>query len=325
MSESVNPPHMTPQGPEVSIVIPVYNEAAALEHLFEVLLPILHDLQHTFEIVIVNDGSHDDTLPLLLRRQVSLPELRIVDLSRNFGKEAALTAGLEHCRGACAITLDADLQDPPELIPQMIDKWQEGYETVVAVHAYRGSDSYLRRTSASWFYRLINAIAEIRFVAHAGDFRLLDRCAIDAFLALPERARFNKGLFAWIGFRTALIEHHRPERSAGGSRFNLRRLLSFAVDGITSFSTLPLRVWTYVGFSIALLSFCYGAFIVLRTLILGIDVPGYASLIVAIMFLGGINLLGIGVLGEYIGRIFLETKRRPLYVVRRIHESGASR
>ena len=319
-----DPSHEKHRGaPRISIVIPVFNEANSLGLLFDRLTPILRSLNQRYEIVFVNDGSADDTLRALLNYQPANPELRVIDLSRNFGKEAALTAGLAHCRGDCAITLDADLQDPPELIPQMIAKWGDGYETVVAVHAQRSTDSYVRRTSANWFYRLINAIAEIRFVAHAGDFRLLDRSAINAFLSLPERTRFNKGLFAWIGFRSAQIEHHRPARSKGHSRFSLRRLTRFAIDGITSFSTLPLRVWTYVGFSIAFLAFCYGSYIILRTLVMGIDVPGYASMIVAIMFFGGINLLGIGVLGEYIGRIFLETKHRPLYVVRRIHESSA--
>jgi glycosyltransferase involved in cell wall biosynthesis len=270
--------------------------------------------------VIVNDGSGDDTLPHLLRLQAFLPQLRVIDLSRNFGKEAALTCGLRHCRGACAITLDADLQDPPELIPLMLRKWREGYETVVAVHADRVSDSFLRRTFAQGFYTVLNAVAEMRFVPNAGDFRLLDRAVIEAFLALPERTRYNKGLFAWVGFRQFLIEHQRPERAAGRSKFNFRRLLGLAMEGITSFSSFPLRLWTYIGMAIAGISFVYGAIIVLRTLTMGVDVPGYASLIVAVMFFGGINLVSVGVLGEYVARIFVESKQRPLYVVRRLHE-----
>ncbi|MDB5976170.1 MAG: hypothetical protein JWR07_2930 [Nevskia sp.] len=310
--------------PEVSLVIPVHNESAGLDFLFGTLLPIMDAATAHFEIVVVNDGSSDDTLQRLLELQSSIAQLRVVDLSRNFGKEAALTAGLWHCRGACAITLDADLQDPPELIPQMLAKWREGFETVVAVHADRNTDTALRRGSARAFYFLLNAVSEMRFVPNAGDFRLLDRVVIEAFLALPERTRYNKGLFAWVGFRQHLIEHQRPERATGESKFNYRRLLSLAIQAITSFSSFPLRLWTYVGMVIAAFSFFYGSFILLRTIILGTDVPGYASLIVAVMFFGGINLLSIGVLGEYVGRIFMETKQRPLYVVRRLHEPGGS-
>jgi glycosyltransferase involved in cell wall biosynthesis len=318
--QPISEPGSGSAAPELSLVIPLHNESAGLDHLFEVLLPIVQAAAARFELVMVNDGSSDDTLARLLQRQQTLPQLRVVDLSRNFGKEAALTAGLRHCRGACAITLDADLQDPPELIPQMLAKWRDGYETVVAVHADRGSDSVPRRLSSHLFYRLLNAVADMRFVPNAGDFRLLDRAVIEAFLSLPERTRFNKGLFAWVGFRQHLIEHERPLRHAGHSKFNYRRLFRLAMEGITSFSSFPLRLWSYVGVVVAGLSFLYGAFIILRTLVRGTDVPGYASLIVAVMFLGGINLLSIGVLGEYIGRIFMESKQRPLYVVRRLHE-----
>jgi glycosyltransferase involved in cell wall biosynthesis len=311
--------------PELSLVIPVHNESAALNSLFATLLPITAAASPSFEIVMVNDGSADDTLAHLLRLQQRIPQLRVVDLSRNFGKEAALTAGLWHCRGACAITLDADLQDPPELIPQMLDKWREGYETVVAVHAVRQTDSLPRRLASHAFYFLLNAMADLRFVPHAGDFRLLDRVVIEAFLSLPERTRYNKGLFAWVGFRQHLIEHERPARAAGQSKFNYRRLLKLAIEAITSFSSLPLRLWTWLGMVIALFSFLYGSFIVLRTVLYGTDVPGYASLIVAVMFFGGVNLLGIGVLGEYVGRIFTESKQRPLYVVRKLHESPPAR
>jgi glycosyltransferase involved in cell wall biosynthesis len=308
--------------PEVSLVIPMHNESAGLDFLFDTLLPILRAAAPRFEIVAVNDGSGDDTLQCLLARQASLPQLRVLDLSRNFGKEAALTAGLWHCRGACAITLDADLQDPPELIPQMLQKWREGFETVVAVHADRASDSLLRRLSANTFYYLLNAVSDMRFIPNAGDFRLLDRAVIEAFLALPERTRYNKGLFAWVGFRQHLIEHPRPLRAAGSSSFNYRRLLSLAIEAITSFSSFPLRLSTYAGMLVAVVAFIYGSFIVLRTIVEGTDVPGYASLIVAVMFFGGINLLSIGVLGEYVGRLFMEAKQRPLYVVRRMHEPG---
>lgn len=309
--------------PELSVVIPVYNESAALAPLFSRLLPILRDAAASFEILVVNDGSRDESLQHLLQLQRGLPALRVLDLSRNFGKEAALTAGLAHCRGRCAILLDADLQDPPELIAPMLQKWREGYEMVVAVHAVRSADTRLRRTLSGGFYRLLDAVSHLEMVRNAGDFRLLDRAAIEAFLALPERTRFNKGLFAWIGFRQYRIEHERPARAAGASKYNYRRLFSLAIEGITSFSSLPLRLSTYLGLLVAVLSLAYGAFIVVRTLVRGVDVPGYASLFVAIVFFGGINLLSIGILGEYVGRIFLESKHRPLYVVRRLHEPAA--
>lgn len=310
--------------PEVSLVIPMHNEGEGLENLFARLLPILSEAAASFEIVVVNDGSADDTLQRLLRRQATLAQLRVVDLSRNFGKEAALTAGLAHCRGACAITLDADLQDPPELILEMLAKWREGYETVVAVHALRESDPFFKRQFARGFYRVLNAMSEMRFVPHAGDFRLLDRCVIDAFLQMPERARFNKGLFAWIGFRRYLIEHRRPQRVSGRSAFTFRQLLHLATDGITSFSLFPLRLCIYLGTLVTAFAFAYGSYIILRTLANGADVPGYASIIVAVMFFGGVNLFSIGVLGAYVGRIFLEAKQRPLYVVRRVHERPPS-
>jgi len=309
--------------PEVSLVIPMHNESAGLDHLFATLLPIIRSAAKSFEIVVVNDGSFDDTLQKLLSLQAQVPQLRVIDLSRNFGKEAALTAGLRLCRGDCAITLDADLQDPPELIVEMLARWHEGYETVVAVHAERETDPYMRRQLSRGFYRLLNAVSEMRFVPHAGDFRLLDRAVVEAFLSLPERTRFNKGLFAWIGFRHYLIRHQRPARAAGKSTFNTRRLLHLAADAITSFSLFPLRLWMYVGTSISLFAFVYGSFIIIRTIVRGSDVPGYASLIVAVMFLGGINIFSVGVLGAYVGRMFLESKQRPLYVVRRAHEPSA--
>ena len=313
-----------PAAPELSLVIPVYNEGEGLDGLFGVLLPIARAASNRLEIIAVNDGSADDTLTRLLAMQLAIPELVVIDLSRNFGKEAALTAGLDRCRGECAILIDADLQDPPELIPQMMQKWREGYETVIAVHEDRATDSRLRRVATHSFYRFINSISETHLVPNAGDFRLMDRAVIDAFLALPERGRFNKGLFAWLGFRQYLITHQRPLRAAGSSKFNYRKLFRLAMDGITSFSSFPLRLWTYVGFTISALSFLYGSFIVLRTLIYGADVPGYASLMVALMFFGGIILLSVGVLGEYVGRIFLEVKHRPLYVVRKAHEAKSN-
>ncbi|HWU68703.1 MAG TPA: glycosyltransferase family 2 protein [Stenotrophobium sp.] len=314
---------MTVITPEISIVIPCHNEQDALAELFGTLCPIIEAVALQHEILVINDGSSDDTLEKLLEFQKSIPQLRVIDLSRNFGKEAAVAAGLAHCRGRCAILLDADLQDPPDLIPQMLSRWREGYETVIAVHAERSTDTLARRTLTDGFYRLLNTMSRTVMPANAGDFRLLDRVVIDAFLSLPERTRFNKGLFAWIGFRQCLIEHQRPLRSTGTTKFTYRRLVSLAIDAITSFSSTPLRLSAYVGGLISLLAFIYGGYILLRTLIYGNPVPGYASIFVAVTFLGGINLLGIGILGEYIGRIFVEAKQRPLYVIRHTHEPPA--
>jgi glycosyltransferase involved in cell wall biosynthesis len=295
---------MTVITPEISIVIPCHNEQDALAELFGTLCPIIEAVALQHEILVINDGSSDDTLEKLLEFQKSIPQLRVIDLSRNFGKEAAVAAGLAHCRGRCAILL-------------------EGYETVIAVHAERSTDTLARRTLTDGFYRLLNTMSRTVMPANAGDFRLLDRVVIDAFLSLPERTRFNKGLFAWIGFRQCLIEHQRPLRSTGTTKFTYRRLVSLAIDAITSFSSTPLRLSAYVGGLISLLAFIYGGYILLRTLIYGNPVPGYASIFVAVTFLGGINLLGIGILGEYIGRIFVEAKQRPLYVIRHTHEPPA--
>jgi len=313
---------MNPVSPELSLVIPCRDESASLTTLFDTLLPIVRPAVGSFEIIVVNDGSTDNTLQQLLALQASSHELRVVDLSRNFGKEAAVVAGLAHCRGRCAILLDADLQDPPELIPQMLARWREGYESIVAVHAIRTSDSLSRRLLTAAYYRMLNAVSKTNIVADSGDFRLLDRAVIDAFLGLCERTRFNKGLFSWIGFRQCLIEHDRPPRQAGRSKFTYRRLFSLALEGLTSFSSAPLRISAYVGLLISLLAFVYGGYIVLRTMIEGAAVPGYASIFAAVMFFGGINLLGIGILGEYVGRVFIESKQRPLYVVRQTHEPG---
>ena len=244
----------------------------------------------------------------------------MVDLSRNFGKEAALTAGLLEAMGEIIIPLDVDLQDPPELIPAMIDKWQDGYDVVLARRSSRDSDSFSKRLAAKWFYRIHNIIAEPKIPEDVGDYRLIDRTVVEALRDLPESRRFMKGLFAWLGFRTTTLNYHRPTRAAGSSKFNGWRLWNLALEGFTSFSTAPLRIWTYVGLIVALTSFMFAIFIAVRVFILGVDVPGYASLIVAVSLLGGLQLIGLGVIGEYIGRIYIESKRRPPYVIRRIYD-----
>jgi glycosyltransferase involved in cell wall biosynthesis len=272
------------------------------------------------EIVFVNDGSVDGTLDCLLERQRCDQRIRVVDLSRNFGKEAALTAGLQAAKGQIVVPIDVDLQDPPELVFEMIAKWREGYDVVLGRRLDRGTDSWAKRVSATCFYRIHNWIAEPVIPEHVGDFRLMDRIVVDALNELPESRRFMKGLFAWVGFRTTFIDYVRPKRAAGSSKFSGWRLWNFALEGLTSFSTDPLRMWSYIGGTVAFASFVYGIYILLRVFVYGVDVPGYASVFVAVTFLGGLQLVGIGVIGEYLGRTYLESKRRPVFLVRRVYE-----
>jgi polyisoprenyl-phosphate glycosyltransferase len=278
---------------------------------------VLTDQGISFDFIFVNDGSSDATLDSLLMAQRDDPRIRVIDLSRNFGKEAAMTAGLDMCDADAAIPIDVDLQDPPHVIPQLIEKWREGFEVVLAKRSDRSSDGFMKHRPAPLFYRIHNMIAAQKIPHDVGDFRLIDRQVIDALRALPERQRFMKGLFAWVGFRTATVEYVREPRAAGRSRFSGWRLWNVAVEGITSFSSAPLEIWTYIGIIISVFSFLYGLVIVAKTLIFGIDVPGYASLLVSILFLGGIQLLGIGVIGQYLGRVYAEIKQRPIYIVRR--------
>jgi len=304
---------------EISVISPVFNEEEVISDFLNRITLILKSITESFEIICVNDGSKDGTLDLIVERRKTDPRIHIINLSRNFGKEAALTAGLDHARGRAVIPIDADLQDDPELIPDMVSKWREGYDVVVAVRSNRKSDSFLKRTTANAFYRIIKRTSGASITPNAGDFRLLDRRVVNALKQLPERTRFMKGLFPWLGFHQAFITYKRAPRAAGASKWRYWRLWNFALEGITSFTSLPLLIWTYVGSIIAFSSFIYALYIVLRTLIYGVDVPGYASIIVLLLFLSGINLLSIGILGEYVARIFLEVKRRPLYIIRDIY------
>lgn len=299
----------------ISIVCPMYNESDSIALFLDTLVPVLTPLADDFEIVCINDGSTDDTLEVLRDRQAECPQLRVINLSRNFGKEAALTAGLDRARGDVVIPIDADLQDPPELIPKMLEKHHEGFDVVLARRMDRSSDTFLKRVTAGGFYRLLDVISDVSIPRDVGDFRLLSRRVLNELMNLPENQRFMKGMFAWVGFNTAYIDYERPQRASGKSRFNGWKLWNFAVEGITSFSMAPLRIWTYLGVFVAATAFLYGSWIILRTLIYGIDVPGYASLVTMVLFLGGIQLIGIGIIGEYIGRIYLESKRRPVYVI----------
>ncbi len=307
--------------PVLSVVIPMMNEEEGIPVLFGRLVPILEQTGRSFEVVCVNDGSQDRTLAVLQEFQLRYPGIAIVDLSRNFGKEAALTAGLMQAQGQAIIPLDADLQDPPELIGEMLDRWDKGAEVVLAVRAKRETDTALKRATANVFYRIINSISEISIPPNAGDFRLMDRSVIEALKQLPERSRFNKGIFAWLGFRTEIIEYERPPREVGMTKWNYRKLWNFALDGITSFSSAPLRIWSYIGILIAGCAMLYGLVVIFKVLVLGYrDVPGYASLMTILLFSNGIVLIGLGVIGEYLSRVFIETKGRPLVIIRKVHK-----
>lgn len=300
----------------LSLVVPMHDEAPALEALFGRLDEALGGLGLRLEIVCVDDGSRDDTLAQLVGRAAQDRRLRIVALSRNFGKEAALTAGLDAATGDLVVPLDADLQDPPELIGEFVDLWEQGYDVIYGVRTDRTSDTVAKRTSASLFYRIFNWLSDYPIPASTGDFRLMDRAVVEALKRLPERNRFMKGLFAWVGFRQVGVPYVRPARIAGTTAWGYRKLFRFALDGLTAFSTLPLRVWTMVGALAALLALAAGVFLILRVLIVGRDVPGYASLMVVVLFGFALQMIALGVLGEYIGRMYQEVKGRPTYLVR---------
>ncbi|WP_419176068.1 glycosyltransferase family 2 protein [Desulfosediminicola sp.] len=299
----------------ISILCPLYNEEEMVPVFLRRLVDLLEEIHKSFEVICINDGSTDKTLTALLVAKKEYPQLRIINLSRNFGKEAALSAGLDSSRGEVVIPIDADLQDPPELIKEMIEHWEAGYDVVLAKRVDRCTDSFLKRNTALLFYKIHNSISSTAIPENVGDYRLMSRKVVNTIKAMPENQRFMKGLFAWVGFKTAEVEYTRAARKSGKSKFNGWRLWNLALDGITSFSTLPIRIWLYLGIIISTLSLSYGFFIIFRTLILGVDVPGYASLLTSILFLGGIQLVGIGLIGEYIGRIYMESKARPLYIV----------
>jgi polyisoprenyl-phosphate glycosyltransferase len=302
----------------VSIVVPFYNEGEGVEYIHQALCAVFGQTPNVdFEVVCVDDGSHDDTLKKLIALVERDSRFRVIELSRNFGKEAALTAGIDAARGDAVIPIDADLQDPPDLIPTLISEWQKGAEVVLARRIDRRSDSFLKRKTAEIFYQIHNRISHIKIPANVGDFRLIDRLVVEALKQLPERQRFMKGLFAWIGFKTATVDYTRNPRALGTTKFSGWKLWNFALEGVTSFSAAPLKFWSYFGSVGALLTFVYAVFIILRTLIHGVDIPGYASLLVAILFFGSLQLIGIGMLGEYMGRMYMETKQRPIYLVRK--------
>lgn len=299
----------------VTVIVPMYNESEMASVFFRTIVPVLQELPCDYEILCVNDGSTDDTWQHICDHAQGNPSIKGLNLSRNFGKEIALSAGLEHAEGGAVIPIDCDLQDPPTLIAAMVEEWQKGFDVVLAKRTDRESDSAFKRWTSSAFYSLISRIAEIEIPANVGDFRLLDRKVVNYLLMYPERTRFMKGIFASVGFNEAVIEYSRPERAAGETKWNYWQLYRLALEGIISFTSFPLKIWSYLGATIALAAFLFGGFLVFRTLVFGVDTPGYASLMVVILFMSGLILLSLGIIGEYLARIFVEVKRRPLYIV----------
>ena len=304
---------------KISLIVPCYNEEQNIEPFIDAVDKLFQTIPYKLELIAINDGSKDETLSQLLKMQETHSYIKVIDLSRNFGKESALSAGLFHVSGDAAIPIDADLQHPLELIPQMLDLWLSGYEVVLAKRTNRKTDTAIQRVSAQIFYNLHNKISDIKIPADVGDFRLMDRSVVNALNALKENCRFMKGLFAWVGFKTTTISYEVSPRLHGSSKFKTWQLWNFALEGITSFSTAPLKVWTYAGVAIAGISLLYALFIILKTIFFGSDLAGYPSILVSILFMGGIQLISIGTLGEYIGRIYTESKNRPPYIVRKTY------
>ena len=301
---------------EISVVVPLYNESENIKLLSDKLTSVLNRLNISYEVICVNDGSTDDSYEKLVETHHKNNLFKIINLSRNFGKEIALTAGIDYANGSAVIPIDADLQDPPELIGKLIAKWRDGYDVVYATRQSRKGETWLKRNTAKAFYYTIGKLINIEIPANTGDFRLLDRKVVEALKKMPEKSRFMKGLFSWVGYKQTSISFNRDPRYLGKTTWNYWKLWNFALDGIFSFSSLPLKIWSYVGFLFSLIALIYASFLVVRTLIYGVDVPGYASLMVAILFMGGIQLVTLGIIGEYLSRLYEEAKGRPLYLVR---------
>ena len=307
---------------KLSLVVPFYNEQAGVALFFSRINRVFAQIldRYELEVVCINDGSHDQTLIELMRARESNSYIRIVDFSRNFGKEAAITSGLDYSRGDVVVPIDSDLQHPPEVVLEMLRKWEGGSEVVLARRVDRATDRAIQKVTARAFYEISRYISHVEIPTDVGDFRLMDRKVVDAVRSMRENCRFMKGIFAWVGFRTTVVDYKVEPREHGKTSFNTWKLWNFALEGITSFSTVPLRIWTYMGSVVSLLAFIYGAYLIVKTAFLGIDAPGYASLMVVLLFSAGVQLIGIGVLGEYLGRVFTEVKRRPSYIVREVIE-----
>ncbi len=310
--------------PDLSLVVPAYNERAVLPQFLKRASAVLEKTGLSWEIIFADDGSWDGTAEFIRVYHEKDPRIEMISLSRNFGKEIAMTAGLDHARGQAVVVIDADLQDPPELIGEMIRLWREGYDVVYTRRTVREGETFLKRLTAHLFYRLINRLADQPVPPDVGDFRLMSRRAVDALLRLRERHRFMKGLFAWVGFRQTELLYRRAPRAAGETKWNYWRLWNFSVEGVTSLSMRPLQFASYFGVLIATVAALYGLFIVAQTILFGNPVPGYPSLLVTVLFLGGIQLVTLGIIGEYIGRISTETKQRPLYLVAELLMSAGS-
>ncbi len=306
----------------LTVVVPAYNEQDVLREFHRRVTEVVRNLPLEYEIVYVNDGSSDNTLDILAELRMADRHVAVVDLSRNFGKEIALSAGLDHARGDAVVVIDADLQDPPELIPELVKTWREGYDVVYATRSAREGESLMKKATAHLFYRAIQGVSRFKIPQDTGDFRLLSRRAVNALKQFREQHRFMKGLFAWIGYPQKSVFYRRDPRFAGETKWNYWKLWNFAIEGITSFTIAPLKIATYLGLIVALGAFTYGAFIIVRTLLFGNPVAGYPSLMVVILFLGGVQLVALGVIGEYLGRMFDETKGRPLYLVNAFHDTG---
>jgi glycosyltransferase involved in cell wall biosynthesis len=308
---------------KISLLIPAYNEQEVLRHLYERLNKLAGQTpDYDFEFLFVNDGSRDKTLEIIKGFAESDHRIAYVNLSRNFGKETAMLAGIDHVTGDATVIIDADLQDPPELIPQMIALWEEGYDDVYAKRRSRAGESWFKKVTSETFYKLLQKSTSIPIQQDTGDFRLLSRRCIEALRQFRESQRYTKGMFSWIGYKKKEILYDRDPRAAGVTKWNYFKLINFAIDGITSFTTAPLRISSVLGILISFASFIYILFLVIRTTFYGSDLAGYPSMMAVILFLGGIQLLSLGVIGEYIGRIFNETKNRPLYFVEEYHQSG---
>lgn len=307
---------------KLSLIVPVFNEEQSLSLFYQTVRREPSLQAHQVEIVFINDGSTDRTGEYAQAIALADPLVVLIDFSRNFGKEAALFAGLDHASGEAAVPMDVDLQDPVEVVSQLIEQWQKGADVVLAKRRDRSSDGPLKRYSARLFYQLLNRIAHTPIEENVGDFRLLDRQVVDVIKALPEQQLFMKGVLSWAGFKVAIIEYDRPARAVGSSKFNGWKLWNLALEGITSFSTLPLRLWSYIGGAISILAVLYAVYMALDKIVFGNSVPGYPSLMTAILFLGGVQLIGIGILGEYVGRIYMEAKHRPRYIVKDLIKQG---
>ncbi len=309
----------------ITLVVPVFNEQDAIPLFYETIRGYAPLAAYEVELVFVNDGSRDRTEPILYALAGKDPLVRVLSFTRNFGKEPALMAGLTHATGEAVIPIDVDLQDPVEVIPQLIARWEAGADVVLAKRTDRSADTFLKRKTAALFYKFHNKISNLPLEENVGDFRLLDRAIVEEIKKLPERNLFMKGVLSWVGGEVAIVEYKRAERAAGSSKFNGWKLWNLALEGITSFSTAPLRMWTYIGMGLAAGALLYGGWMIVSKLLFGNPVPGYPSLLVSILFLGGVQLIGIGVLGEYIGRIYMETKRRPRYVLKHPDPSAEHR